>query len=229
MSNNNSILPPGWTEVPDTPLSARPQIPDAATQVSPFLRTTLPLPLQYQPDTLKQFNRPGMSGFRIAPLPPNALPTINSAAASVASSFISVTQGGGLPTSLNQAVISTNGLASGAYQTGTATMAPVFALIFVKASSAARIRLYSTQSACIADVLRSNSVPPTPGLANYVISDHYLTGIGSVPLAFPCSPVCMGANQDASPSSTIYWTINNLAAVSASVTVTLVYLQMEKS
>jgi hypothetical protein len=225
-----SNLPPGWTPAKDDPATTnRPQIPDSSTTVNPFLRTTVPLPLQYQPDTLRQFNRPGMSGFRIAPLPPNALPTINSAAQGVAESITNVTQGGGLPTSLNQCVISTNGLASGAYQTGTTTMAPVFALIFVKASSAARIRLYSTQGASLTDVLRSNSVPPTPGLANYVISDHYLTGVGTVPLAFPCSPVCMGANQDVSPSSTIYWTINNLGATSVSITVTLLYLQMEKS
>jgi hypothetical protein len=225
-----STLPKGWTEAKDTPATtSRPQIPDSTTQVSPYLRTTLPLPLQYQPDTLKQFNRPGFNGFRIAPLAPNALPQINSASAGVAHSILNVTQGGGLPTSLSQSTIGTNGLSPGASQTGTITMAPVFTLVFVKVSSAARVRLYSTQAACLADVGRSNSVPPTPGLANYVISDHYLTGIGLVPLAFPCSPPCLGASQDVSPGSTIYYTVNNLASISTSITVTLLYLQMEKT
>lgn len=36
------------------------------------------MPLQYAPDTLRQFNRTGLSNFRIAPLPPNSIPTINS-------------------------------------------------------------------------------------------------------------------------------------------------------
>ena len=56
---------------------------------SPYLRTTLPLPLQYSPDTLKQYNRPGLSTFRIAPLPPGGNPAVNAAASSVVTSNLS--------------------------------------------------------------------------------------------------------------------------------------------
>lgn len=60
-----------------------PQIPNPETTTSPYLRTNLPLPLQYTPDTLKQYNKPGLSSFRIAPLPPGGAPANNSAAGTV--------------------------------------------------------------------------------------------------------------------------------------------------
>jgi hypothetical protein len=77
----------GWVPA-ETPVEQKPQVPDPTTQVSGYLRTTLPLPLQYSPDTLKQYNRPGMSSFRIAPLPPGGVPAINSASSTVAQSSI---------------------------------------------------------------------------------------------------------------------------------------------
>jgi hypothetical protein len=55
----------GWVPV-DNP-QPKPQIPNAETQVTPSLRAPLPLPLQYSGDTVKQYNRPGLSSFRIAP------------------------------------------------------------------------------------------------------------------------------------------------------------------
>src|SRR5208337_2098662 len=76
----------GWKEVTST-VTAAPTapLPDAQNTQNPFLRCNLPLTLQYQPDTLRQFIKPGLSSFRTAPLPPNALPTINAAAATTAS------------------------------------------------------------------------------------------------------------------------------------------------
>ncbi len=72
----------GWVPAPMVEIP-KPQIPDPTTQVSPYLRTTLPLPMQYSPDTLRQSNRPGLSSFRMAPLPPGGNPAINSASSSV--------------------------------------------------------------------------------------------------------------------------------------------------
>src|ERR1017187_6299690 len=77
----------GWVPAPPVE-SPKPQIPDPTTQVSPYLRCPLPLPLQYSPDTLRQSNRPGMSSFRIAPLPPGGNPAINAASGSVAQAVI---------------------------------------------------------------------------------------------------------------------------------------------
>lgn len=74
----------GWTPAMEESSVARtPQVPNEQTQVSPFLRTVLPLPLQYSGDTIKQYNRPGISSFRTPPLPPSGIPAINSTSAGV--------------------------------------------------------------------------------------------------------------------------------------------------
>jgi hypothetical protein len=68
----------------ESSVSKSPQLPNPETQVTPALRTTLPGPLIYSGDSVKQYVRPGSSCFRIAPLPPSGLPTINSASAGTA-------------------------------------------------------------------------------------------------------------------------------------------------
>jgi len=78
----------GWTPVVSPSVPAAPQIPNAETQVSPYLRTTLPLPLQYSGDTIKQYLRPGLSSFRTPPLPPSGMPSINAAAQTVATAVV---------------------------------------------------------------------------------------------------------------------------------------------
>src|SRR5258708_4729179 len=76
----------GFTPV-DT--SARlPAIPNAETQQSPYLSTTLPLAMTYSGDSVKQYLKPGLSSFRISPLAPNASPAVNAAAATVAKTII---------------------------------------------------------------------------------------------------------------------------------------------
>jgi hypothetical protein len=77
----------GWVPAPVVEVP-KPQIPDPTTQVSPYLRCPLPLPMQYSPDTLRQSNRPGLSSFRIAPLPPGGNPAINAASGSVTQAVI---------------------------------------------------------------------------------------------------------------------------------------------
>jgi hypothetical protein len=74
----------GWEPVKPVVGSQKPTPPDDQTQVSPYLRAVLPLPLQYSPDTLKQYNRPGLSKFRAAILPPSGVPAVNAAATSAA-------------------------------------------------------------------------------------------------------------------------------------------------
>jgi hypothetical protein len=71
-----------WTPV-EPEISKAPPVYDDVIQSGRYLRTTLPLSLQYSPDTLKQFNRPGISSFRIAPLSPGSAPAINSASGGV--------------------------------------------------------------------------------------------------------------------------------------------------
>jgi hypothetical protein len=73
----------GWTPV-ESPVAKTPQIPNQQTQVTNYLRATLPLPLQYSGDTVKQYNRPGLSSFRISPSPPGGQPAINSSSSGIA-------------------------------------------------------------------------------------------------------------------------------------------------
>jgi hypothetical protein len=68
--------------------SSAPQIPDERLQTSAYLRAPLPLPLQYSPDTLKQYSRPGLSSFRNAPQSPSSFPAINAAAKSAVTAAI---------------------------------------------------------------------------------------------------------------------------------------------
>src|SRR5271163_1777525 len=94
----------GWTPAAANPnANMQPQVPNDQTQRSAYLRTTLPLPLIYSGDTVKQTNVPGQSMFRIAPLPPSGIPTINSAAvsavtAAIANGTIPIPSGGGSAT-----------------------------------------------------------------------------------------------------------------------------------
>jgi len=75
----------GWTPVKERPVEeSKPQIPTPEVQVSPYLRAVLPLPFQYAGDTIKQYNRPGLSSFRAPVLPPAAQPALNAAVQSTA-------------------------------------------------------------------------------------------------------------------------------------------------
>src|SRR5712664_3383804 len=87
----------GWQPVQNVSSTALPQLPTPEVQVSPFLRTALPLPLIYTPDTLKQSNRPGLSSYRIAPQSPSSFPAVNAAANSAVTQQIvtAIATGGG--------------------------------------------------------------------------------------------------------------------------------------
>ncbi len=77
-----------WVSASSDSAGPKPQIPDSTTQVNPFLAATVPLPLQYSPDSLRQYNRPGLSSFRVSPLSPSSFPSINSASASVTKTIV---------------------------------------------------------------------------------------------------------------------------------------------
>jgi hypothetical protein len=222
----------GWTAVEQAPVG-KPQVPNPETQVSPFLRAPLPLPLQYSGDTVKQYNRPGLSSFRISPIGLSGNPSVNAAAKSVIQSTSTTTTtvtSGGLPSSLTQVSISSGSIANNAAATGSIAMAKTFALVFVLTNIASRIQLYSTAAGrdTSPEPTRPVSVPPTPGLANHIICDYVLTGLPGVPFNFPCDPPVLGANQDSTTQSTsIYWRLTNLSGSTGTVNVTLTFLQME--
>lgn len=76
-----------WTPA-HNPEQANPQVPTPEVQSSPYLRAPLPLPMQYTGDTVKQYNRPGLSSFRTSPIPPSGYPGINSASTGVVTKIL---------------------------------------------------------------------------------------------------------------------------------------------
>jgi hypothetical protein len=146
---------------------------------------------------------------------------------------VNASGGGGLPTS-QTVTFTTSSLASLATASGTVSMAKSFLLLSVQVSSIARVRLYGTSASQVSDLTRPVYTPPIPGVQNALISDHYLTGTSLVPLDFSCSPVVVGSNADngtGSPpltqSSTIYYSVSNMGASAAAITVTLVFVPSE--
>jgi hypothetical protein len=89
----------GWKPVENSTENVQPPIANPETQVTAFLRTTLPLPMQYSGDTVKQYIRPGLSSIRTSPVSPNGMPTVVSAASSVVRTILSSlsTSGGVAP------------------------------------------------------------------------------------------------------------------------------------
>jgi hypothetical protein len=77
----------GWTPV-DNSARQKPQFSEPSVIPSGSQATSLPLSLQYQPDSLRQNNRPALSSIRFAPLPPAGLPQINSASEGTASRVV---------------------------------------------------------------------------------------------------------------------------------------------
>ena len=71
-----------WVSAENPPPAQKPQIPDPETRSTPYLRAPLPLPAQYSGDTIKQYVRPELSSFRIAPLGPSGIAAFNAAAVS---------------------------------------------------------------------------------------------------------------------------------------------------
>jgi hypothetical protein len=211
---------------PQTQLKPAPPAPDD-TGLSPYFRAPLAPSQQMEPDTLGQFLRKGYQQNRHSPLPSSANVGSNAATNSTVAGAVRTVTSSSLPASLTQSIFTTNGLANGAQTTGTVSMAGTFVLVFVNLSAPGRLRLYSTGAAQATDASRPTSVPPTPGLANCVISDHFLIGSPGVPLNFQCSPPIIGANQDAGQSNTVYWTVTNNSGSTVQMTVKLTYLQME--
>jgi hypothetical protein len=124
----------GWKDATPDLSANRPPIPDVNSQVSPYLRAPLPLPLQYSPDTLRQSNRPGLSTFRIAPQSPNSFPAINAAAKSAVTAAIATaianappSQGGVTSVGLTMPTPVFASPVSGSPITSSGTLAPAFA------------------------------------------------------------------------------------------------------
>ena len=122
------------------------------------------------------------------------------------------------------ATFTTSTLANGATQTGTIVMAKTFALLNVRVSQAARLRLYINAAARTADAGRGNQTPPVPGTQSGILADLYLDT--SDKFTWQMTPAALGYNWDASQNTNIYYSVTNLGNT-GTVQVTMTYIPME--
>ncbi len=120
----------------------------------------------------------------------------------------------------------TGSLANGALENGSMPLAKTFLVLKVVVSAYARVSLYSTSAAAIADESRPFTTPPTAGTQHEVILDVQLDSTyGSTSLVM--SPSATGENMDVTPVNTIYYNITNLSGSTAAITVTITAFPME--
>ena len=111
-------------------------------------------------------------------------------------------------------------LASNICEMGTASIANTFELLQVVFSSPARLRLYSTMDAQLADILRPITEIPVSGIVLIVDINNPINNSQN------CDPHALGSNMDTPPTSHIYYSLTNNGSTKA-VTVTLTYLRKE--
>jgi hypothetical protein len=121
---------------------------------------------------------------------------------------------------------------------GTVTLNRSFLLVKVQCDRAARVRLYETAAARLADTGlsgsgtpsadRPNSVPPTAGTQHGVICDLYLDTSDKYTV-WRCSPEIPGNNNESSPTSSIQYAVTNLSGSAHTVQVTFSFIGTEPS
>ena len=115
----------------------------------------------------------------------------------------------------------TASLADGAQETGTVTLAKSGLLLQVIADRACRVELYGTSADRTADSARLVGTPATPGTG--VLAEWVFTGA----LTIDCGPIVAYANQDGSPSTSIYYAITNMSGATHTVQVQFIHLGLE--
>jgi len=115
------------------------------------------------------------------------------------------------------ASVTTPSLAPNQAITGSiATFGKSYVLLTVETSTDSRIRLYGSASFQNSDLTRSIGVDPVT--ENGLMVDLVLSGAASL-YNFALSPVVNGCNIEPTPTALGYYTITNLSAASASITV----------
>ncbi len=99
--------------------------------------------------------------------------------------------------------------------------AKTYALLKIEVSHAAWVRVYTDTSSRTADSSRAEGVDPTPGSG--VIAEVITTGAETILM----SPATIGFSNETSPSTDIPIRITNKSGSSASITVTLTFVQLE--
>lgn len=118
------------------------------------------------------------------------------------------------------ATYTTASLADAARETGAVTMAKGFAILKIVTNVAARVRIYQAAAIRDSDAARSVLTEPPEG---YIVDA--VTAAGDLTRLMP--PGLVSANMEASPSTSIAITVDNLSGSTQTVTVTITYLQLE--
>jgi hypothetical protein len=184
-----------------------------AAQAAPnFLRCPLP-PVSVTPDSLRQFDMPGIPQTRT--MTPSQ-PTNNGGASSGSTTTVIGTGGSSsagttgssvAAQTIQNASVTTPVLNQGQSIQVSVSMATVFALLHVTVNAPARIRMYSTKAAQVADLGRSQTSPVVPGSESGIIADFLLLAPNE--MDWTCSPIVIGFNDDNTRVSTIYVTVTN--------------------
>ena len=134
---------------------------------------------------------------------------------------INTGSGGSSLQSRTSANAATASIASGAAGDITIVAAKTYALLSVQTSAAAWVTLYTDTTSRTNDASRTELEDPTAGSG--VIAEVITSGAATQIM----SPATFGFNLDATPSTNVYAKVVNKSASTASITVTLTYLQLE--
>jgi hypothetical protein len=116
---------------------------------------------------------------------------------------------------------STSSISNGASENITISASKAYVLLKVQTSAAAWITLYTDTTSRTADASRLETTDPLPGsgvIAEVITSQATTQNI---------TPGTIGWNNDSTPSENIYLKVVNKSESTASITVTLTYIQLE--
>lgn len=193
---------------------------------NPFLRCPLP-PVPGDPDTLRQYYRGGLvpQDRIMTSLPLSQSPTgggskstavVSSSSSSSTTTTTTTTIG-----TVKTASATTPTLAVAQTYTMTIGTSTVFVPLVVTVTGPARVELYGTLSAQMADLFRANTTSPGPGTEQCLLLD---VSIDTSPYTWVVTPTLPASNNDAPTQSLSYISITNIAGLTQSITVSIQYL-----
>lgn len=120
-------------------------------------------------------------------------------------------------------VVTPNLSTTQSYETSIATSTS-FVPLLISVSSPARVELYATANAQIADFLRLNTNSPGPGTEQGIFLD---VTIDSSPFTWLVTPTLPASNADNPQAPVSYITITNVGTGTAAITVSVQYLVLQ--
>lgn len=210
---------------PERPPALAQMLNDNKPKANSFRRCPLP-PFSSDPDTLRQFETGNqVPQIRVWPVPTQSLSgttVINSAASVSSSSGSSSTPSSGI--AIKTATLNAGLIDVGSSFVGSVAMAKSFQLISVLSTEACEIRMYGSGVVQSFDLSRATDAPPQAEIIPNIITDVVFD---TLPYSWQFQSI-VGANQDATQTTTIYVTvINTTDSVLTNVTVSIGYVPLE--